>query len=336
MLLISAGAAGGDYALAVVRQTLHMRAPSPPPSSAGATTRCGAASSSSSRRPGIGTGCSASPRRCRSCCTDADLFVGKPGGLSASECMAAGLPMVLVNPIPGQEVRNGDYLMEQGAAVRCNTTATIGWKIDEVLGEPGRLQRMQAAAAAGRPTRCGRGRAPPGAGRALPPADRDPGGPADDPGRERATARRERPDGPRLARPSGRGRPPGARSRCCAPSSSTICERGTPSPARSWCCGGPRHRCRSAGRCAGCCAACCAATTRSLVRVEALPRGRETPAPLRSPNVPRRDRRRHARRPSRPGCAARRAAPSRPAGATSAASRDRAAASVRRPARRPR
>ncbi|HEX9229229.1 MAG TPA: polysaccharide biosynthesis protein, partial [Arthrobacter sp.] len=56
------------------------------------------------------------------------------------------LPMVLVNPIPGQEVRNGDYLMEQGAAVRCNTPATIGWKIDEVLREPGRLQRMQAAA----------------------------------------------------------------------------------------------------------------------------------------------------------------------------------------------
>jgi processive 1,2-diacylglycerol beta-glucosyltransferase len=77
---------------------------------------------------------------------EADLFVGKPGGLSASECMAAGLPMVLVNPIPGQEVRNGDYLMEQGAAVRCNTPSTIGWKIDEVLREPGRLTRMQAAA----------------------------------------------------------------------------------------------------------------------------------------------------------------------------------------------
>ena len=54
--------------------------------------------------------------------------------------------MVLVNPIPGQEVRNGDYLMEQGAAIRCNTPTTIGWKIDQVLGEAGRLQRMQAAA----------------------------------------------------------------------------------------------------------------------------------------------------------------------------------------------
>ena len=32
----------------------------------------------------------------------ANLFVGKPGGLSSSECMAAGLPMVLVDPIPAR------------------------------------------------------------------------------------------------------------------------------------------------------------------------------------------------------------------------------------------
>ncbi|HJV98462.1 MAG TPA: glycosyltransferase [Arthrobacter sp.] len=146
MLLISAGATGGDYAVSVVRQTLHMR------SSFTATVVCGrnnalrrrieqlvAPAGDRYRVLGFTADMPQLLRR-------ADLFVGKPGGLSASECMAAGLPMVLVNSIPGQEVRNGDYLMEQGAAVRCNTPATIGWKIDEVLREPGRLQRMQAAA----------------------------------------------------------------------------------------------------------------------------------------------------------------------------------------------
>lgn len=146
MLLISAGATGGDYAFSVVRQTMHMR------SAFTATVVCGhndalqqrieqlvAPASDRYRVLGFTAEMPQLLRR-------ADLFVGKPGGLSASECMAAGLPMVLVNPIPGQEVRNGDYLMEQGAAVRCNTAATIGWKIDEVLREPGRLQRMQAAA----------------------------------------------------------------------------------------------------------------------------------------------------------------------------------------------
>ncbi|MDQ0867829.1 processive 1,2-diacylglycerol beta-glucosyltransferase [Arthrobacter sp. V1I9] len=145
-LLISAGATGGTYAVSVVRQTLHMR------SSFTATVVCGRNNALRQRIEQLVTpagdryrvlGFTAEmPQLLRR----ADLFVGKPGGLSASECMAAGLPMVLVNPIPGQEVRNGDYLIEQGAAVRCNTAATIGWKIDEVLREPGRLQRMQAAA----------------------------------------------------------------------------------------------------------------------------------------------------------------------------------------------
>lgn len=145
-LLISAGASGGDEAVSVVRQTLHMRSPFT------ATVVCGRNDALRQRieqlvapagdRYNVLGFTEEMPQLLRR----ADLFVGKPGGLSAAECMAAGLPMVLVNPIPGQEVRNGDYLMEQGAAVRCNMAATIGWKIDEVLREPGRLQRMQAAA----------------------------------------------------------------------------------------------------------------------------------------------------------------------------------------------
>ncbi|MBH0109963.1 glycosyltransferase [Salinibacterium sp. NG22] len=150
-ILISAGAAGGDYAIAVVRQTLHMR------SAFRATVVCG---HNEETRTGIEKLVGADDRfnvlgfttEMPALLRSADLFVGKPGGLSASECMAAGLPMVLVNPIPGQEVRNGDYLMEQGAAVRCNDVTTLGWKIDQIVREPGRLERMQAAAkSTGRP-----------------------------------------------------------------------------------------------------------------------------------------------------------------------------------------
>ncbi|MGN6501783.1 MAG: MGDG synthase family glycosyltransferase [Pseudolysinimonas sp.] len=145
-LLISAGASGGDYATAVVRQTMHMR------SEFTATVVCGRNDELRERIEQIVAPAGDRYRvlgytsEMSRLLQEADLFIGKPGGLSASECMAAGLPMVLVNPIPGQEERNGDYLMEQGAAVRCNTPTTIGWKIDEILREPGRLQRMQAAA----------------------------------------------------------------------------------------------------------------------------------------------------------------------------------------------
>ncbi|AMM19458.1 polysaccharide biosynthesis protein [Frondihabitans sp. PAMC 28766] len=152
LLLVSAGAAGGDYALAVVRQLMHLRSPFR------ATVVCGRNDEMRQRMEQLVTP-AADRFEVVGFITDmpellhrADLFIGKPGGLSASECMAAGLPMVLVSPIPGQEVRNGDYLIEQGAAVRCNTTTTIGWKIDEILREPGRLARMQAAATkTGRP-----------------------------------------------------------------------------------------------------------------------------------------------------------------------------------------
>jgi len=76
----------------------------------------------------------------------ATLFVGKPGGLSSSVCMAAGLPMVLIKPIPGQEVRNSDFLLEEGAAVRCNYETTVGYKIDQLLDDPDRLRSMAASA----------------------------------------------------------------------------------------------------------------------------------------------------------------------------------------------
>jgi processive 1,2-diacylglycerol beta-glucosyltransferase len=45
----------------------------------------------------------------------ADLLVGKPGGLTTAEALARGLPMVIVHPIPGQEERNADHLLEAGA-----------------------------------------------------------------------------------------------------------------------------------------------------------------------------------------------------------------------------
>ena len=75
-----------------------------------------------------------------------DLFVGKPGGLTTSEAMACGLPMAIVSPIPGQEERNSDHLLEEGAAIKCNEMTTIPFKIDRLLDDPQRLARMAARA----------------------------------------------------------------------------------------------------------------------------------------------------------------------------------------------
>jgi processive 1,2-diacylglycerol beta-glucosyltransferase len=74
----------------------------------------------------------------------ADLVVSKPGGLTTSETLARGAVMVIVNPIPGQESRNSDFLLENGAAIKANNIATLGHKIGALLREPKRLAQLQA------------------------------------------------------------------------------------------------------------------------------------------------------------------------------------------------
>jgi processive 1,2-diacylglycerol beta-glucosyltransferase len=78
----------------------------------------------------------------------ADLFIGKPGGLTTSEALAIGLPMVIVSPIPGQEERNSDHLLENGIAIKCNEFTTLGYKVRQLLSNPARLEQMRANAKA--------------------------------------------------------------------------------------------------------------------------------------------------------------------------------------------
>jgi len=77
----------------------------------------------------------------------ADLLVGKAGGLTTSEALARHLPMALIEPIPGQEFRNADHLLEQGAAIRCNNLPAAAWKIAKLLDDSPRMERMRQASA---------------------------------------------------------------------------------------------------------------------------------------------------------------------------------------------
>lgn len=73
----------------------------------------------------------------------ADLIVGKPGGLTTSEALAKGLIFVVVNPIPGQEERNSDHLLEKGCAIRCNNLPALAYKIDALMSDPARFEAMR-------------------------------------------------------------------------------------------------------------------------------------------------------------------------------------------------
>ena len=73
----------------------------------------------------------------------ADLVVTKPGGLTTSEVLARGAIMVIVNPIPGQESRNSDYLLENGAAIKVNAAATLAAKVDALQASPARMEQVR-------------------------------------------------------------------------------------------------------------------------------------------------------------------------------------------------
>lgn len=76
----------------------------------------------------------------------ADILIAKPGGMTTSEAIACGLPMCVVSPIPGQEERNSDHLLEEGIAVKCNDLTTLSFKLERLLEDPDRLAAMKANA----------------------------------------------------------------------------------------------------------------------------------------------------------------------------------------------
>jgi processive 1,2-diacylglycerol beta-glucosyltransferase len=75
-----------------------------------------------------------------------DIVLGKPGGLTTSEALARSLIFVIVNPIPGQEERNSDHLLEEGVAIRCNNLPVLAYKVDKLLDDKARFAFMQSNA----------------------------------------------------------------------------------------------------------------------------------------------------------------------------------------------
>lgn len=73
----------------------------------------------------------------------ADLAITKPGGLTTSECLAMQLPMIVVSPIPGQEERNADMLLEAGCALKAVDPAALAYKLLALVDNPARLAAMR-------------------------------------------------------------------------------------------------------------------------------------------------------------------------------------------------
>jgi len=81
----------------------------------------------------------------------ADLIITKPGGLTSSEALAMGKPLFILNPIPGQEAANSDFLLERGAAAKVNRVEDLPYRIEQLLGSKKLAEMAAAAKKLGRP-----------------------------------------------------------------------------------------------------------------------------------------------------------------------------------------
>jgi len=77
-----------------------------------------------------------------------DLLIGKAGGLTCSEALIKGVPLVIFKPTPGQEVRNAQFLERHGAAVHADSVDEVEATAARWLADPAELERRRRAARA--------------------------------------------------------------------------------------------------------------------------------------------------------------------------------------------
>ncbi len=76
-----------------------------------------------------------------------DIIISKPGGLTSSEAFAKGLPMITMNPLPGQEDRNTDFLSNCGAVMHVNDRYRLSEALTQIYGCDWRIEQMRESIA---------------------------------------------------------------------------------------------------------------------------------------------------------------------------------------------
>jgi len=73
------------------------------------------------------------------------VIISKPGGVTTAEVLSMGLPMVIVKPIPGQEVNNTNFLTQKQAALEVAEPKEVYRVIDDLLRNKAKLERLKTA-----------------------------------------------------------------------------------------------------------------------------------------------------------------------------------------------
>lgn len=72
----------------------------------------------------------------------ADYIVTKPGGLTTTEGLVKGLPLIFVDPIPGQEVKNVEFLVNNGVGIYVTKNYSFADAMDQLFRFPQRREEM--------------------------------------------------------------------------------------------------------------------------------------------------------------------------------------------------
>ena len=72
-----------------------------------------------------------------------DLVISKPGGLTTSESLASNLPMIIINPIPGQEEENAEFLESKGTGIWLRKDDSSFEVLKSVIDSPTKLDEMK-------------------------------------------------------------------------------------------------------------------------------------------------------------------------------------------------
>lgn len=75
-----------------------------------------------------------------------DLVITKPGGLTTTESLASGLPLIIIDPLPGQEEENADFIEKSGAGIWIKENDDIQNTLFDILGNNYKLQDMKIRA----------------------------------------------------------------------------------------------------------------------------------------------------------------------------------------------
>jgi len=75
--------------------------------------------------------------------TASTVIITKPGGITTAEALAKGVPMLIVNPLPGQEAMNTKFLLKEGVAVKAESPEDASVLLEELLYNENKLNMMR-------------------------------------------------------------------------------------------------------------------------------------------------------------------------------------------------